>query len=342
MKNTQKLLSLILSCSLILSSIGQPKANASNFTENVQIKGSNEFVQVRTPPKNWDPINASDNELNYYGYPQRPSDAEELEQWKKLVSTTWVKPEFKITETKQSAPSENAVITADYAQSSNWAGYIRNYPSYGVSGYWLVPSVEDSEPGMSSQWVGLGGANDYNTLAQIGTAAEKITEYYDKYYPWFYIVGSSAFPQTGQIDNFTVNPGDMMYTQVYLSALSGRNATINFYIVNLSGNYSTSYSKTISITDNNMVNATADWISERTLFNYVIQPYPKTITNGENSVRFWGCKYQTSINGSYTQLEYNDSYTKGYDMYSKINQRFIAIKNNISSGEFKVYWINYD
>jgi len=37
------------------------------------------------PPKNWNPLNAPDKELEFYGYPSRPSDKHQFEPWKKIV-----------------------------------------------------------------------------------------------------------------------------------------------------------------------------------------------------------------------------------------------------------------
>lgn len=44
-------------------------------------------------PADFDPINASDEELALYMFPERPTDKEQLEKWKKDVSGKWVKPE---------------------------------------------------------------------------------------------------------------------------------------------------------------------------------------------------------------------------------------------------------
>lgn len=57
----------------------------------------NAYVNFREPSKDWNPLNATDEELQFYGYPSRPKNKNDLEQWKKIVSCKWVKPEMRDT-----------------------------------------------------------------------------------------------------------------------------------------------------------------------------------------------------------------------------------------------------
>jgi hypothetical protein len=53
-------------------------------------------VEVHAPPARWDPLTASDAELNYYNFPPRPTDPQELERWKSVVlNKRWIWPEFR-------------------------------------------------------------------------------------------------------------------------------------------------------------------------------------------------------------------------------------------------------
>lgn len=212
---------------------------------------------------------------------------------------------------------KDGTANMNYVRSANWAGFERIGQSTGATGYWYVPSVSSSaQTGHSSQWVGIGGGTSgSNTLAQTGTAAVKgiLTT---SYYPWYEIYGSNAVNNGYEvkITSFSVSAGDMMYADVYLSSISGSNATINFVIEDVTKGYSTTFNKTISITDNVGVNMTAEWISED-----VSGAYPLTQTNGNNYVQFWNCLYQTDVNGLWTTLADTDSSIYEDDMYSSTN-----------------------
>ena len=52
-------------------------------------------VVVHVPPYGWNPLTASDADLNYYNYPPRPRDPAKLSQWASQVTNAkWVRPEF--------------------------------------------------------------------------------------------------------------------------------------------------------------------------------------------------------------------------------------------------------
>ncbi|MFA9397983.1 MAG: G1 family glutamic endopeptidase [Clostridiaceae bacterium] len=344
MKYSRKLFSLVLSVGLILNITGNIGVKANNVDEIVTIKGSNDFVKVHIPPKNWDPIHASKAELNYYGYPSRPEGDKEISNWNKMVSATWVKPEFAISDikhkphdTKKSDDINNMV----HASSSNWAGFIHTGTSYGSGGHWLVPSVSTPtlQRGYSSQWVGIGGGNSTSkTLAQIGTSAQSGLVS-NSYYPWFEIYGSNAINNGYEvkITNFSVSPGDKMYGVVQIQSIANSNVTFWFYLVDETKGTSTSFSKIVSITDNVGVNQTAEWISENV--DYL---YPKTVTNGSSVVSFLQCKYERGLNSDWTTLSDSDSSISECDMYSSSNSRYMALPGNISSGNFDISWMNYN
>ena len=49
-------------------------------------------IIINVPPENWNPVTATDEELQKYAYPPRPKDATALEEWKKVVGGKWVYP----------------------------------------------------------------------------------------------------------------------------------------------------------------------------------------------------------------------------------------------------------
>jgi hypothetical protein len=44
-------------------------------------------AEVHVPPPGWNPLKATDEELNYYNFPPRPEDAELLKEWEKIVTS---------------------------------------------------------------------------------------------------------------------------------------------------------------------------------------------------------------------------------------------------------------
>jgi hypothetical protein len=144
------------------------------------------------------------------------------------------------------------------ANSSNWCGYERlrslaPSPTVGgvsltepydwVTGTWQVPFVT-SEPGVktySALWVGLDG-DGTTDLVQAGTEQEAtninlgfIRFTLSNYYAWTEFLPQQ--PTEHVISNFTVNPGDEIYTEVWIAtganapSLSG--ASGRFFIMNL-------------------------------------------------------------------------------------------------------------
>lgn len=63
------------------------------------------------PPEGWNPVTASDSELNYYNIPPRPSAPDDLARWKSVVTNMkWVKPEFKLVQPRM-GPSRGETLT---------------------------------------------------------------------------------------------------------------------------------------------------------------------------------------------------------------------------------------
>lgn len=106
-------------------------------------------------------------------------------------------------------------IKIDSGRSSNWAGYVVEYPYltnvnskvvYVVSGSWVVPEVKASNPiSYSSIWVGIDGYNSH-TVEQIGTA--QISD--GTYYAWYEMYPDPAYV----IYNVPIEPGDSIYAEV--------------------------------------------------------------------------------------------------------------------------------
>lgn len=70
-------------------------------------------VEFRAPPEGWNPVAASDSELDYYNFPPRPRNPEDLARWKSVVTNTkWVRPEFRLTEPRMGS-SRGEIVSID-------------------------------------------------------------------------------------------------------------------------------------------------------------------------------------------------------------------------------------
>jgi hypothetical protein len=66
--------------------------NTFNKT-NVRNHNLNEFASFKERPANFNPMNASNEELRYMGIPERPTDKNELQEWNdKIAKAIWVSP----------------------------------------------------------------------------------------------------------------------------------------------------------------------------------------------------------------------------------------------------------
>lgn len=81
-----KFLSVLIGIVIIFQLAPTVNAQASESSEKkVYFEGSSDYINVRHSPKNFNPLTASDAELEYYLYPPRAKDSIELKEWKRIV-----------------------------------------------------------------------------------------------------------------------------------------------------------------------------------------------------------------------------------------------------------------
>ena len=135
-----------------------------------------QVITTITPPAGFDPLKADDSTLAKFGFPVRPSDAADVEEWTAAMAA--YRPD------KSDDPPDRPLevvydSTPSYATYyTNWAGYIagtlftqsRTYVAIKTSFY--VPSKTGtcSSSNMAGFWIGLGGtsADRSNSLVQQG------------------------------------------------------------------------------------------------------------------------------------------------------------------------------
>jgi hypothetical protein len=156
------------------------------------------------PPKGFDLLRASMDELHSYGLPHRP-DPKTMPQasrlWYHVMKRIkkFVTPELIIRRDIVHGPERNLRPLADSAEkvfaASGWSGLVAtDSPPYSsVWGVWTVPAVQvptgQSGDFFSSAWVGLSGFGN-NNLLQAGTEQDAslgynlINGYSSSYFAW--------------------------------------------------------------------------------------------------------------------------------------------------------------
>lgn len=135
------------------------------------------IIECPVPPKDFNPISATDDELEKYGFPKRPMEFEELQGWIMQMKDydEMVEPDMSLLK-RESNYDLNAcnINNANSSTSLNWSCYVSSKVNIAsVFGNFIQPTVKrkDNFNTYSSYWVGIGG---YNTsrLVQCGTAGQ--------------------------------------------------------------------------------------------------------------------------------------------------------------------------
>jgi hypothetical protein len=191
---------------------------------------------IEPPPRGFNPLRASDRELERYGLPHRP-DPKVLpgaaRLWLRVMRRikTFVVPELAVQKILY-APGQGRSIAGDSGASlnldKNWTGLVVTdaAPYLGVWGTWTIPAVQvppvpppdaPSNPDYHMvAWVGLGGYGGVPNLLQAGTAgvvdANGAATYY-AWFEWFPQLQVALAGQQGQ-QNFPIGPGQTVAVYV--------------------------------------------------------------------------------------------------------------------------------
>jgi Peptidase A4 family len=256
------------------------------------------YAQVALrPPANFNPVTASDAQLDTYGFPPRPDAAKSPEayaDWKHVVTlpTTRIVPDLVATKVvngpvKSLVKGQKAANGITGAKSGNWSGYV---VSSGADPFkaakttifatFVVPVARQaigecsSASVHSSEWVGLDGSGSADVLqagirAGATCASGKTTATYAAWYEWF--------PESEiDIASFPIAAGDLIYVYVWNTSLTAG----HYYLADVTQNKSTSLAfaapKGTSLKGNS-----AEWIVERpsiggkdsVLTNYTSDPW---------------------------------------------------------------------
>ena len=177
-------------------------------------------ISFPAPPKDFNPVTASDRDLLRLGFPRRPDPVKEpglRRLWDKAFAR---KPSFvkaELVEDKVWRSRPHAALKKDqFGLAGNWAGAVVQVSSLKLSpaepanmvfAEWKVPTIQTTpaEPGTQivGFWVGLGGYGT-NQLLQAGTAST-ITGKNVSYWAW-----TEWVPAGYKIDSLAIEAGDVV------------------------------------------------------------------------------------------------------------------------------------
>ena len=309
MKSLSSALTAVLVLATPLAGIAQNVANAPHKLQpNEHALNLPGATTIEAPPAGFDAINASDQDLQYYGFPPRPDQnatPKAYASWVKAIkaSKTRIVPKLEQTEifhgpVKQaktpanSTAVENALAATSAASNTsysyNWSGYVdfSGATSYGsTSFYYLtnvftVPVAEQAFGACTggwdygSAWNGIDGWGSGDVL-QAGIEFDAYcsggyrSPYYSAWYEWF------PYGEV-RISGFPIVPGDDIFVEVWHTSSTQGYA----YLVNYNNNQSVTIGFTAPA-NTYLVGNSAEWVVERpsvngslaTLTNYIMDPF---------------------------------------------------------------------
>jgi len=239
------------------------------------------------PPKDFNPLSASDDDLLNYGLPPRPDKAscpEQYDEWEQLLSQplTLVPSTLKILDQSpvpvpvQSTPGQTEKANR---QSGHWSGAVNNDLEEGykfkiVSASWTVSrpypqnwawttSGWKSGNFRAGTWVGIDGYHTSHDVLQAGTAQRCVTSNGGDMkvvtFPWI-----EWYPaHVVEISGFEVNPGDLVTVQVGAFDLSPSGPVTRGFVFFCNRSACTYFSAVIKAPDGiSLQGDTAEWIVE--------------------------------------------------------------------------------
>lgn len=250
-------------------SAGSLVARGQEYATSVTLPGIVGATTYNAVPQGFDPVYASQQQLQEYGFPNRPdtNDTKAYANWLRAVSVTRITPQL-VPTTRYHLPNQRltkAVVEGNTAHSTsgNWSGWslIGGSPVFNeVVGLWVVPSVNtqsQSINGYMSEWVGIDGNCKCDDLVQDGTE-QQYTGGKATYYAWIEFIPESEIV----VPNFPIAPGDVIYAYSAVAVKSGK-VTGYYYIANYNTKKAISTSLTIP-PKTTFSGQSAEWIVERT------------------------------------------------------------------------------
>ena len=219
------------------------------------------------PPSGFDPLAATDAELEQYGFPSRPDHPRLLTLYQRVFTRLkgrlkYIEPAFRISREASGDPRDRLPSASVYT-GDNWSGGVVQPPpgkSFNqVLGQWVVPNAYpmSGEVFLNSYWIGLDGF----TGSGAGEALQAGVDCFlfgtsSSLYPWHQWTPS---PKVA-ITNLVVGAGDLV--MINISASPGAGATTaKVSIANISSGAATSY-VILAPPSQKLAGNSAEWIVE--------------------------------------------------------------------------------
>jgi len=192
---------------------------------------------VPSPPIGFDPLRASDSDLERYGFPPRPARAEERSGWTEDMATWQPSPHRGLCVTDRRFGSfvdgPDALVSAvPPGIDVPWSGYVADES---VDTYIAAQGDYNQKafgatacsPAEMGSWVGIGGYTT-GSLIQVGTGMFKQSGV-AKYWAWYEYIRPANQNPAVEMPNVDVNPGD----NIHLYTVHQRSTGITtFYVHN--------------------------------------------------------------------------------------------------------------
>lgn len=315
MTNISVSVTVLLTLAAPLASLAQNKPNLNPNESPTNLPGA---TTIAAPPAGFDPVDASDQDLQYYGFPPRPNqvtDANAYANWVKAMkaSKTRVVPVLEQTSIfhgpaqlvkKPAAQESDAAASSETNTtyySSNWSGYVdlSGATKYGSTSYYylvndmVVPVATQAYGACNgtwdygSAWNGIDGWGSGDVL-QAGVEFDAYcsgttkASFYSAWYEWY------PFGEV-RISSLPANPGDDIFVEVWHTSSTQGYA----YLVN----YNTDQAVEVGFTaarGTSLIGNSAEFVVERptvggtlaTLTNYIADPFWTAYAYTEGSVLY--------------------------------------------------------
>lgn len=301
-------------------------------------------VQFAAPPRGWNALTATAEELNRYNIPPKPGDPAQLAKWTDLVTRMrWERPTFDTGRIGTrpglaGAPTDGGPSTLP---TLNWGGLLTLETSTAVSGQWRQPyayAESGTRPALATQWIGLGGFQTGVPLIQMGTEARVNPDGSGSYDAWYEIVGTSRDTAGARKVSFDHSQGDEIYSQIWWTEANGV-GTAHFYIADLTRATATSFSVP-TITNYAGVTSSAEWINELPTLKYgsayLTLPYYSAADAGYVS-------FTEAQAGPAGQIHYVDpnAASTTYITTHREDTLLQGVSTLGAKGDFQTIWYNY-
>jgi hypothetical protein len=273
-------------------------------------------VFYAAPPTGFDPVKASDDELDQYGLPPRPDASETVayNAWKRLVTSPQTRLENPAVEVTNivNGPAQNWQIQGTVkgnltaTTSDNWSGvaitapsgtFTKNKSAVYMQGVMPAMGVDNCSygPYAMSWWIGFDGAGNGDVL-QAGSNSTTCSTSYVVWYEWFEAgctSSSGSYPCYQTNLSLAVSPGDYLAMEVWYTTASPKG---HAYILN----YTTGKSVSVGFNEPSGTatyeGSSVEWITERpgyssglaNLANYLGQPSDAAYAYNGSSIFYPG------------------------------------------------------